>query len=448
MPTDLDQLIQIGAKVQEFGEAVVALQKANDVSAEQSKKLGEKCSDFDAFKNSTTEKAAEAAALALETANDIKLKMTAIEKTQEYIEKAVSRIGTSKGGEDDEMEAKAGEETARYLRDGTPMSDETVKNVCTAMCAKSFFGADDERKAFELKTLIAGVNPQGGYFIRPQRSATMIQRIFETSPMRGSANIETTSNDTLEFLIDDNEAGTGGWVGEVQDRDANTGTPDIGLLTIPIHEQYAQPYATQKMLDDAGFNIEGWLSGKVTRRMSREENTTFLTGSGSQRPRGLLTYNAWAANGTYERGAIEQINSGIADNFSADGIKALQNAVKEEYQGGSKFFTKRINFLNITTLKDTQEQYLLDPRSLKMGDTKVLLGKDVIFMNDIPEVGADTLSLVYGDLGVGYTIVDRIGFRVIRDIYTAKPFIKFYTTKRVGGDVTNYEAFKIQVCAV
>jgi HK97 family phage major capsid protein len=181
--------------------------------------------------------------------------------------------------------------------------------------------------------------------------------------------------------------------------------------------------------------------------MTRTENTAFVLGDGSQKARGFLALPAWGAAGVYERFKLEQINSGVSASFTGDGVKALQNAVIEAYQPGSIFGIKRASFVQITTLKDGNGAYLLNPLSLAQGDDKILLGKPVVFMDDIPAIAADALAMVYGDFSVGYTVVDRIGFRVIRDEVTAKPFVLFYTTKRTGGDVTNYEALKIQKLA-
>jgi len=420
-------------------------------SATEAQKMAEeaqtKAGDVDTIVKDAISKAAEESAKAAEEAQELKLKMDAVEKTAEHLEKMYARIGGAEGGnEAKEFSAKAGEQMARYLRKGIAVDDDVVKGVIELQVKDGLFGVEDYIRDNEIKTLIAGNNPQGGYFIRPERSATMIQRIFETSPVRSIADIQTTSSDVLEFLIDDNEATSGGWVGETSSR-GETATPDIGLLTIPAHEQFAQPKATQKMLDDAGFDIESWLSRKVTDKMTRFENTAFVVGDGSQKPRGFLSLPAWAVNGTYERNAIEQIPSGLAGEFTGDGVKALQNAVIENYQAGAIFGIKRASWEQIITLKDGIGQYLLDPRSLKTGDDLTLLGKRVIFMDDIPDIANDSLSMVYGNFSMGYTIVDRIGFRVIRDEFTAKPFILFYTTKRVGADVTNYESIKIQKLA-
>ena len=428
-----DEIKKLGEKIDGYSKAVIAAQDAADANT---KKL-------DVFDQNIQTKAAEDAAKIADEMQAMKLEVDSVKKTAEYIEKAVSRIGGSENGSNNEMESKAADQTARYLRTMQPMDDDVAEAVVRGMCEKSFIGITDDRREHEIKTLIAGVNPQGGYFIRPERSATMIKRIFETSPIRNIANMETTSSDSMEFLIDDDEATSGGWIGETGTR-GETATPDIGMVTIPAHEQFAQPKATQKMLDDAGFDIESWLSRKVTSKMSRTENTAFVLGDGSQKPRGFMTLDAWAVNGTYERNKIEQISSGAAADFTADGIKDLQNSLIEEYQAGAVFGIKRASWQNIITLKDGNGAYLLDPRSMKVGDDLTLLGKRVIFMNDMPAVATDALAMVYGDFSTGYTIVDRIGFRVIRDELTAKPFIKFYTTKRTGADVTNYQSIKIQ----
>ena len=182
--------------------------------------------------------------------------------------------------------------------------------------------------------------------------------------------------------------------------------------------------------------------------MLRVENSAFVVGDGSQKPKGFLSLPAWAVAGTYERFALEQRLSGVSGGITGDSVKLLQNDLIEDYQSGAVFAMKRATFGQVVTLKDGQGQYLLDPRSLKQGDTKVLLGKDVIFMDDMPAIAADALAVAYGNFQFGYTIVDRIGFRVIRDEVTAKPFIKFYTTKRTGGNVTNYESIKILKLAV
>jgi HK97 family phage major capsid protein len=329
-----------------------------------------------------------------------------------------------------------------YMRKGIGIGPELVERACRLHAEKTLIGVDENKMDMYTKDLVAGVGPDGGYFITTDRSSKISTRIFETSPLRSVASVQSTASDMFEMVIDDEEA-TSGWVGETQSR-SDTNTPEVGLIKIPIHEQYAQPRATQKMIDDAGFDIESWLSNKVASKLGRDENTSFVVGNGSKKPRGFLTYDDWTTAGTYERGKIEQISSGNASLLTGDGLIRLQNALIQEYDLNATWGMKRSTFGDVMILKDSNGRYLLNPRVLAEGAEKILLGKPVVLMDDMPAVAADALSVVYADFNEFYTIVDRFGIRVLRDPYTAKPYIKFYTTKRVGGDVTNYEAGKIQ----
>lgn len=338
--------------------------------------------------------------------------------------------------------AEYGDAFNRYLKTGVEMDSELVSEVVDGIVNKSLSGASPEQVAAITKSMVVGSNPRGGYLVRPEVSAMMIQRVFETSPLRAVANVQTVSSDSLEIIIDDNEASDGGWVGEVTPR-PETDTPEIGELVIPVHEIFAQPKVSQKFLDDAGVDVESWLQGKVTRKISRTENTAFIRGDGSRKPKGLLAYADADAWQTYQRTRIQTYTAtgtaGQLDN--ADDLKTLQNGLKEEYQANSIWGMKRATFGDIIILKDNDDRYIFESRFINERDQMVLLGKDVVFMNDLDDVAADALPIVYGDFSEGYTIVDRMGFRVLRDDLTEKPFIKFYTTKRTGGDVTSYDSW-------
>ena len=359
-------------------------------------------------------------------------------------------------------------ELSKYLRKGVAPSSDTLDEVAQEFVEKTMYDADqraldnakynmldeqgpDSGKGFyvmdDIKTMRVGNNPDGGYLApTDRRTDVSVGRIFETSPMRALASIITTGNSDVELVIDDNESASGGWVGEEGTR-SDTDQAQIGLLKIAVHEQFAQPKATQKMLDDAAFNVESWLSEKTNDILTRTENTAFVSGDGSQKPKGFLSYDAWATAGTYERHKIEQVNSGTSGVVVADGLIDLQNSLIEEYQANARFLLKRATFANVAKLKDGNGQYLLNAVAMSQGFNMTLLGKPIVFADDMPAVAANALSIAYGDFGKGYTIVDRIGIRVLRDPYTSKPYIKFYTTKRVGGAVTNFEAIKIQKLA-
>lgn len=329
-----------------------------------------------------------------------------------------------------------------YMRKNSAIDDGDLESICRNIVAKSVIGVDDATVDFLVKDMIAGSNPDGGYFLTSDRSSQISKRIFETSPLRGLANIMSTNSDQMEILLDDDEA-SGGWVGETQAR-PDTDSPEIGMIVIPAHEIYAQPRATQKMLDDAGFDLEAWLSGKVERKFGRLENTAFVVGDGSQKAKGFLSYAAWSVAGTYQRNAVEQRETASASVIAGDDLINLQNDLIEDYQAGATWAIKRSTWSDIATLKaSTSGEYLLNPRVIAEGAEKILLGSGVTFMNDMPAVADSALAVAYADFREFYTILDRFGIRVLRDPYTAKPFIRFYTTKRVGGAVTNYEAGKI-----
>lgn len=292
------------------------------------------------------------------------------------------------------------------------------------------------------KDLVVGVNPAGGYFVTPQFGGVIEGRVFETSPMRPLASVVTTTSDTFSYILDDDEADSG-WVGEVNTR-GDTDSAQVGEILIPIHEIFAQPKASQKMLDDAGFDIAGWHQRKVADRFMREENKAFVAGDGSKRPKGFNTYPDAANSDDYERGKIGTVitsNAGVLDE--PNDLKDLQNALKQVYQTNATWGMKRLAWAEITKLKDVDGRYMFELLSnLRDGDVLTLLGRPVVLMDDMPAVATGANSVVYSDFSRSYTIVDRMGIRVLRDPFTAKPFVKFYTTKRVGGDVTNFDAIK------
>ena len=370
-----------------------------------------------------------------------KEKFEALKAKQEDMELAL--IDVSRGGV--EMESKFHKDYQHslqvYMRKGTPIDQETVFDVTRDYVSKNTFGADEHAIDGISKNLVAGSGPDGGYFLSTDRSSSIVQRIFETSPLRGLANVQTTTSDVWEIMLDDDEPDAG-VVGEVTPR-SDTGTPQVGMIKIPVHEYYAQPKATQKMVDDAGFDIEGWLAGKVSRKIGRMENTDFVTGDSSLRPKGFLSYEASADPDVYTRGHVGQLNSGEAGAITADSLIELQNLLIEEYQANASWAMNRQTFGAVMQLKGSDDQYLLNRTLLSAGSSKILLGNEVTFMTDIPKVAEDSLAVVYADWSEFYTIVDRFDIRVLRDPYTLKPYIRYYTTKRTGGAVTNFEAGKI-----
>ncbi len=290
----------------------------------------------------------------------------------------------------------------------------------------------------QLKTLSVGgaSGAEGGYLVTPHMSETITQIVRESSPLRALAGVETISHDTLDLIEDTGEM-QAVWVDEDDARDVTT-NPLFGKRTIETHEMYANPRATQKLIDDASVDIEGWVSQKVAERFARLEATAFISGDGDKKPTGILSYAAGTS-----WGQIEQLNSAAAGSIAADDVIRLYYRLKDEYAKNATFLMNRTTVQALRLLKDTgSDQYIWQP-GLALGTPDTLLGVPVALASDMPGVAANNLAIAVGDFKRGYMIVDRVGIRMLRDPYTAKPFVLFYTTKRVGGEVVNFEAIKL-----
>lgn len=410
---------------------------------------------YDGLDFAVVKKNTEAIAEIAGKIGDIKTKVEGQEAYAEKLKALETQqaiLAASSGTQKKEDEDKVPEELDAFraiLRDENKYYDfsrsqKHLGAIAENIVKKEYDYVDENNREKITKDLMVGNNPQGGYLVPTQIGSLIVGRIFESSPIRSIATSITIGSSEIQFPLDDQELDSG-WVGETQDRPV-TESPGVGQIVIPAHEQYAQPQVTQTMLDDSGINIDAWLSSKIADKLSRTENTAFVAGDGSQKPKGFLGYDAWASAGVYQRNAVEQISSGLASTFDGDSFKLLMASLKEPYQSNAVFGMNRASWGEVTQLKDDNGNYLFNLiDNFKTGDTFVILGKNVILMSDMPDTVADAVSVIYGDFREGYTIADRIGLRLIRDSLTAKPYIKFYTTKRVGGAVSNYEALKIMV---
>jgi HK97 family phage major capsid protein len=231
-------------------------------------------------------------------------------------------------------------------------------------------------------------------------------------------------------------------VGETGARSATT-TPQFGQWRIPVHELSAMPKATQKLLDDASIDIEAWLANKVADRFARAEATAFVTGDGTNKPRGFLTY----ASGTTLPGTLERFDTGVNGAFAAapsggDVLISALYGLKAQYRANATWFMNRTTLTLLRKLKDSNGAYLWAP-GIGVGQPSTVLGYPLASFEDMPDPATDSLSIAVGDMAAAYQIVERTGIRVLRDPFTAKPHVLFYTTKRVGGDVVNFEALKL-----
>lgn len=361
--------------------------------------------------------------------------------------KRQSRVVTDAKGEAINLDQKA-LDWARMnaKRHGSDIREYTAADLDQYKAAFDRYLRKDDRvlSADEAKALSVGSDPDGGYLVHPDMSGRITARIYETSPVRAYASVQVISTDALEGVIDNDEISSG-WVNETEAR-AVTDTPEVGTWRIPVHEMYAKPQATQKLLDDASINIEQWLSGKVADHFSRKENTAFVTGSGVGQPRGFMTYDDWTTAGTFEHGKIEQFDTGVSGDFAAapNGLDTLITALyalKMQYRQNATWFMNRSTLGAARLEKDSNGAYVWAPGAV--GQPSTFFGYPVADFEDMADIAASSLSIAVGDLRAAYQIVDRVGIRTLRDPYSNKPYVQFYTTKRVGGDVVNFEALKI-----
>jgi HK97 family phage major capsid protein len=297
----------------------------------------------------------------------------------------------------------------------------------------------DERKA-----LSAGSDPDGGYMLPHSTVGRMVTKIFEQSTMRQLATVQSISTDKLEGIVDNDESDAG-WVSEMGTRN-DTDTAQIGKYEIQAHEMYAQPKTTQKLLDDAATDVEGWLAGKTADKFGRVEGAGFTTGNGVGKPRGLFAYDTAATSDeTRAWGTFEHIKTGANGTFhttKADPLQELIGAFKDQYLQNAQWLMRREMRTAIRKMKEaTSDRYLWEP-SLQAGQPDRLLGYIARIDQYVPAMATDSLSLAFGDFKEAYTIVDRMGIRTLRDPYTSKPYVKFYSTKRTGGGAVNFEAVK------
>ena len=282
-------------------------------------------------------------------------------------------------------------------------------------------------------------DPDGGFTV-PEEVETAIDRVAQTvSAMRRIATVRAISTDTYKKLVNQGGA-TSGWVGEKGAR-TETGTPTLAEIAINTKELYAMPYATQQLLDDSRVDIAAWLADEVAIEFNEEESEAFISGSGVEQPKGIAAYTM-VANASYAWGKVGYIASGHATLLNnADKLIDLQHALKSVYRNGAVWLMADSTLNAIRKLKDGEGNYLWRP-GLAENALDTLLGKPIEIDDNVDAIGANKYPIFFGNFKRAYLIVDRLGTRVLRDPFTAKPYVAFYTTKRVGGGIIMYEALK------
>jgi HK97 family phage major capsid protein len=310
-------------------------------------------------------------------------------------------------------------------------------------------GGKDRLTADEVRAMSVGDDLNGGFLVTPDKTGRIVAKIFETSDVRRHASVQMISTDALEGSADLDEA-SGGWVSETGTRSDSTSPKVPTPWKIPVHELHSSPKATQKLLNDANVDVASWLTGKVGNKLARLQNTAFVTGTGTGKPRGFASYTTAAtADSARSWGVFEHVATGSAGSFGTDpnGVQkliSLMGKLKDAYAARAAFFSNRLTKFAIRGLTDASSagKFIFIP-SFAAGVPDTILGAPHHTLQDMADyTTTDALALAYGDMGETYQIVDRQGVSVLVDPYTAKPYVVFYTTARVGGDAVSFESMK------
>ncbi len=284
-------------------------------------------------------------------------------------------------------------------------------------------------------TLHTGSSPDGGYWILPEMARRILEIAQEYDPIRSLATIEVIGTSEIQFPVDDSEA-EALWADETSNR-PDTAGGEVGQQTIAVNELTSKPKVSKTLLEDGMWDVLGWVTRKAGNAFAKKEGNSFILGNGVKRPRGLLTYPAGTG-----RGKVAQFASGAAASITSDAIVKLPFQLKDPYSANSSWLMQRATVASVMLLKDNDGRYMWQP-NIQIGQPATLAGYPVRTAPSMPALEADSLSVAFGDIRAAYTIVDRLAMSMLVDPLTADPFVKYPTRKRVGGDITNFEALVI-----
>lgn len=303
-------------------------------------------------------------------------------------------------------------------------------------------GEEKGLRELELEASVSlGSDPKGGYAV-PETIDKEIERFErDNTPMRQLCRVISVSNEGYEKLVNKGGASSG-WVDEEEAR-PETETPELAALKPFFGEIYANPGLTQKSLDDPEMDLAAWVSEEVGLELSEQENDAFTRGSGVKKPKGILSYTlSTSVDGTRTFQQIQKVHSGSSGAFVADKLIDLVYALKRGYRMNAKWMFNSLSVAAVRKLKDGQNNYLWQPTYVA-GQPQMLMGYPIEENDDVPEPAADANAALFGDFRRAYIIVDVRGVRMLRDPYTNKPKVMFYSTKRMGGFVANDRAVKV-----
>ncbi len=296
-----------------------------------------------------------------------------------------------------------------------------------------------------IKSFTAATGADGGFAVPREIDALIARTLADISPIRSIAQVVQTGTAGYRKLV--TTGGTpSGWVSETAAR-PETDTPSFAEIAPPSGELYANPAASQAMLDDAAFDVEGWLAGEIAEEFARAEGAAFVGGSGTNRPRGFLTGTPTPQDDAARAfGTLQYVASGADGNFASSApenrLIDLVHALRPAYRQGASFVMNSSTLARIRKMKSDDGAFLWQP-SLAAGQPATLLGYPVVEAEDMPDIAANSLSIAFGNFRAGYLIAERSATTILRDPFTNKPFVHFYATKRIGGQVMNSQAIKL-----
>jgi HK97 family phage major capsid protein len=379
----------------------------------------------------------------LETkADPLEASFDAVLQTEETEQhgKAIAALRTDVDGLKSQM-ADISRASARPALDG-------AKGLLASSASQDFVAKylrRGDHAGVELKSFSGASGPEGGFAVPQEIDALIGRTLKDISPIRSIATVVQTGSAGYRKLVT-NGGTPSGWVSETAGR-PETDTPNFNEIAPPTGELYANPAASQAMLDDAAFDVEAWLADEIAREFAQAEGAAFVVGSGVNQPRGFLNAPVTdEPDDVRAFGALQYVPSGAAGGFAgADGEDALVDLVhtlKPAYRQGASFVMNSATLARIRKFKTADGAFLWQA-SLASGQPDMLLGYPVVEAEDMPDVAADSLSIAFGNFRAGYLIAERSATSILRDPFTNKPFVHFYATKRVGGQVMNSEAIKL-----
>ena len=295
----------------------------------------------------------------------------------------------------------------------------------------------------EGKALSTAVPGDGGFLVDPRTADTVKSMLVATGSIRSIASVVTVDATSFDVLIDRSDVGTG-WVTETGSV-SETATPLIERISIRLHQLAAMPKASQRLLDDSAFDVEGWLAEKIASRFIRSESAAFVNGDGVDKPKGFLL-PAKVANSAWTWGSLGYVASGAAADFpttnAVDCIVNLVYALAAPYRANATFVMNSKTAGAVRKMKDADGRFMWAD-GLAVAEPPRLMGYPVLICEDMPDIAANAHAIAFGDFAAGYTIAERTDLRILRDPFSAKPHVLFYATKRVGGDISDYAAIKL-----